>query len=350
MNKNARQPTLKDVARLAGVSYQTVSNVVNRETRVSEETRGRVLSAISELGYQPHAAARSLRSGRSRMIGLIMPDAQNPHFWATVSGAEEEALQNGYSLILATTAMDQAREVQAFAALTQQDLDGLIPFLTYPENFVEELVELPRRGVPVALSASGAFMPDIEIDIVHMHFEDAARELMEHLLDLGHRRIAMIWGVGRSELANDRVTAYRQALELAGLPFDPRLLVTCHHNLRDGFQAAEQLLTLQPRPSAIIGINDLMAFGALQACLRHGLQVPRDISIAGFDDVPMSSLLSPPLTTGRADGAEIGRQCVRLILERIRNPGLPPQRIHLPTRLIVRGSTGPCRIPEEYGR
>jgi LacI family transcriptional regulator len=341
MNNSSRMPTIKDVARLAGVSYQTVSNVINDETRVTEETKSRVQAAIDQLGYQPHAAARTLRSGHSRILGLMIPDAQNPHFWDTVSGAEDEALKHGYNLLLATASMDISREKQVFEALTQQNLDGIIPLLTYPESLVEHLKELLRRKMPVALSASGAFLPDLDIDVVSMHFEDAAQELMDYLIGLGHRRIAVVWGVGRSELANDRVTTYKCSLEAAGIPIDPRYIAICHHTLQDGYDAAERLLALEPRPTAIVGINDLMAFGALQACLRKGLVVPGDISVAGFDDLPMSSLLSPPLTTGRADGAEIGRQCVRLILNRIRQPDLPPQRIHLPTRLIVRGSTGP---------
>jgi DNA-binding LacI/PurR family transcriptional regulator len=315
---------------------------------VTGETRSRVQAAIDELGYQPHAAARTLRSGRSRILGLLIPDAQNPHFWDTVSGAEDEALQNGYNLLLATASMNKEREKQVFEALIQQNLDGVIPLLTYPENLVDDLADLRRRKVPIALSASGAFMPDLDIDIVQMHFEDAARELMDHLLDLGHRRIAVIWGVGRSELANDRVTTYKHSLQSAGIVVDSRYIAICHHTLRDGYHAAEKLLALSPCPTAIIGINDLMAFGALQACLRNGMAVPKDMSVAGFDDLPMSSLLSPPLTTGRADGDEIGRQCVRLVLDRIRDPGRPPQRIHLPTRLIVRGSTGPA--PETHKR
>jgi LacI family transcriptional regulator len=322
--------------------------VINGEARVSDDTRTRVQAAVEELGYQPHAAARTLRSGRSRILGLMIPDVHNPHFWDTVSGAEDEALQNGYNLLLATSSMEMEREKQVFEALIQQNLDGVIPLLTYPERLVDELTELRRRNIPIALSASGAFMPELDIDIVQMHFEDAARELMDHLLDMGHRRIAIIWGVGRSELANDRVTAYKQSLRTAGIALDPRYIAVCHHTLRDGYHAAEQLLALSPRPTAIIGINDLMAFGALQASLRQGLSVPADVSVAGFDDLPMSSLLSPPLTSGRADGAEIGRQCVRLILERIRNPDRPAQRVHFPTRLIVRASTGPA--PDTNGR
>jgi LacI family transcriptional regulator len=333
---------MKDVAHLANVSYQTVSYVVNDMPVVAEETRQRVLDAIRRLDYTPDAAARSLRSGKTNIIGLMIPDANNPHFWETVSGAEDEALAHGYSLLLATTAMDRERERHAFDTLVQQRLDGLIPLFTYPEDFVVDLKMLKRRHIPVAISTSGAPFPDIEADLVHMHFEDAARELMDHLLGLGHRRIALIRGVGRSELASDRMMAYRQVLETAGIAFDPRLLVLCGNTLEDGFRAAERLLDLDPRPTAIIGINDLMAFGAMQAALRRGLHIPADISIAGFDDLPMSSLLSPPLTSGRADGAEIGRQCVRLVLERLRDLDLPQRQIHLPTRLIVRDSTGPA--------
>jgi LacI family transcriptional regulator len=138
------------------------------------------------------------------------------------------------------------------------------------------------------------------------------------------------------------LTTYKQCLDQAGIPYDESLVIHCGFTLDDGYHAAEKLLSLDSPPTAIIGINDLMAFGAMQAALQHGLRIPEDVSIAGFDDLPMSSLLSPPLTTGRADGAEIGRQCVRLVLARLKNPDLPPQHVHLQTRLVVRASTGPC--------
>jgi LacI family transcriptional regulator len=339
---NRRPATLKDVARLAGVSYQTVSNIINGETRVTEDTRTRVQAAIQELGYQPHAAARSLRSGKSKIIGLLVPDANNPHFWETVSGAEQEAQRSGYSLLLATASMDPERERKAFRALSSQRLDGIIPMFTYPENFIEEIIALRQNGVPIAISASGAPMPDLDIDTVQMHYENAASELMEHLLSLGHRRIAMIWGVGRSELGNDRVTAYQECLRAAGLPCDPHLLVTCGNQMQDGYRAAERLLDLRPHPTAIIGINDLIAIGAMQAVLKRGLHIPQDISVAGFDNLPMASMMFPSLTSGHADGAEVGKQCVRMVLDRLENPERPARRVDLQTRLIIRDSTGPC--------
>jgi LacI family transcriptional regulator len=341
-------PTLKDVARLAGVSYQTVSNVINGETRISDDTRQRVLDAIEELGYQPHAVARSLRSGHSNIIGLMIPDAHNPHFWDTVSGAEDEANLHGYSILLATTGMDKARERRAFDALLAQRLDGLIPLFTYPEDFVDDLNALKRRNFPVSISFSGAPMPDVAVDIIWAHFDLAAHELMAHLLGLGHRRIAMVWGVGRSELGNDRLTAYREELAKAGIVYNPDYVASCGNTLEDSVCAAEKLFSLDPLPTAIIGINDVMAFGAMQVAMSKGLRIPQDISIAGFDDLPQSRFLFPALTSGKADGEEIGRQCVRMVLERLSNPALSQQIIHLPTHLIVRGSTGAC--PEDGRR
>ena len=324
------------------VNSRTLSNMPG----VSAETRLRVLSAINELQYTPNAAARSLRSGESKIIGLMIPDAFNPHFWDTVSGAEEEAIANGYSLILATTSMDRQRERQAFQALLDQRLDGIIPLFTYPEEFIEELKLLKQRGIPCVVSR--ITLPDQtpNVDVVWSHYEEAAKELMEHLLGLGHRRIGYIHGVGRSELGSERLDIYRNMLQAAGT-YDKNLEILCGYTLEDGFRAAEHFIQMKPRPTAIIGLNDLLAFGAMQAILQHGLRIPEDISVAGFDDLPMSRLLSPPLTSGRADGAETGRQCVRLLLARLNNPDLPPQQVHLSTKLIVRDSTGPC---PEYAR
>ena len=342
-----RKPTLKDVARLAGVSYQTVSCVVNNLPVVKEETRQRVLMAIQTLNYTPDAAARSLRSGQTRIIGLLIPDAHNPHFWQVVSGAEEEALANGYSLLLATASLNPQREALAFRALARQQLDALIPLFTYPEHFIDDLKALQAQRVPFVLSGAGGALWGLEADTISMQYRQVAAELMEHLLALGHRRIALICGVGRGGLGRGRVSAYQEALSNAGLPADGPLLVHCGSSLEDGYRAALHLLDLDPPPTAIIGINDLLAFGALQAVLGRGLRVPADISLAGFDDLPQSALLSPPLTSGRVDGAEFGRQCVRLVLARLANPALPPQHIPLPAQLVIRASTGKVKATDE---
>jgi LacI family transcriptional regulator len=340
MTQQDHKPTMKDVARLAGVSYQTVSCVVNNIPVVKEETRLRVLEAIQSLNYIPNTTARSLRSGKTRIIGLMIPDAHNPFFWQIVTGAEDEANKNGYNLLLSTTSMNLDREWIAFRALLAERLDGIIPLLTYPEEFVDDLKKLQKKKFPFVLfNSSSKFL---DADVVRVHYENAAQELMQQLLQSGHRRIALICGIGRPGLGSDRVATYQESSIKAGITPDPRYLIYTRNTVQDGFEAACRLMQMEPRPTAIIGINDLMAFGAMQAVLQQGYRVPQDFSIAGFDDIQISSLLAPPLTTGRADGVEIGQLCVRLILQRLASPELPPQRVHLPTRLIIRGSTGPA--------
>jgi len=332
--------TMKEVAVLAGVSVQTVSFVVNNNPIITPETRQRVLDAIQQLGYTPDASARSLRSGRSRVLGLLIPDVHNPHFWAILDGAEQEALANGYSLILATTSMQRARERQAFDALARQHLDGLILFFTYPEDFAADITRLRQKRLPIVVD--GAQFNDV--DRVWFHYRAAARELMEHLFSLGHRRIAFIQGVGRQDYlaGKDRTDIYHRKMDEQGIPASERIVIPCGNTLEDGFAAANQILDRSPCPTAIVGMNDLMAYGAMQAALQRGLRVPEDVSIAGFDDDAMFRVLAKPLTTGCVDGAAFGVQAVQLILNRLQNPDLPPQKAHVASHLVVRQSTGVC--------
>ena len=187
------KPTMKEVAALASVSVQTVSFVVNANPIITPETRQRVLNAIQQLGYTPDASARSLRSGHSRVLGLLIPDVHNPHFWAILDGAEQEARAHGYSLILATTSMQRERERQAFDALARQHLDGLILLFTYPEDFTADIDRLRQKRLPIVVDGTQYR----DVDRVWFHYRAAARELMDHLFSLGHRRIAFIQGVGR---------------------------------------------------------------------------------------------------------------------------------------------------------
>ena len=339
--RKSSNPTIKDVANLAGVSAQTVSFVIHNNPVISEETRLRVQDAISQLQYTPDATARSLRSGYSRVLGMLIPDAHNPHFWAILDGAEQEALANGYSLILTTTSMKRDRERRAFDALIRQHLDGLILLLTYPEDFNDDIARLRAKGIPIVID--GAQFEDV--DRVWMHYRSAASAMMDHLFSLGHRRIGFIEGVGRRDhlAGKDRMDIYHQKMSGQGILPENRLVITCDNTLDDGVAAALQMLRRPSPPTAIIGMNDLMAYGALQAALRCGLRVPEDLSIAGFDDDAMFRVLAPPLTTGGANGVEFGAQAVRLILNRLKEPTLPPQKAHITSYLIVRQSTGPVK-------
>ena len=318
----SRRVTQSDVARRAGVSRATVSNVINNRTggnvAITEETRRRILATVAELGYHPNAAARSLRSGSSGTVGLLIPDVANPHFWAIVRGVEAVTRAQGYQLALAVAGLDAERERALLRDLAQRRLDGLILLLTYPAHLAEELEALRLQGG--AIVTFGGALPGR--DAVVQSYGLGTRELMAHLLGLGHRRIGFIRGAARPALAADRLLGYRRALRAAGIPLQKDLV---------------------PRPTAIVGANDLMAIGVLQAAAQRGLSVPRDLSVAGFDDIDLAAYLVPPLTTVRAESEGVGRQAAELLFRRLRDPEAPPQRIDLPAHLVVRGSTGECK-------
>ena len=343
MRGKAAAPTMRDVAELAGVSIQTVSLVVNGKAQIGEATRARVRDAIRQLGYIPHVAAQTLRSGYSGNIGLLIPDAHNHHFWSYVQGVEEVAVQHNYSVLLTISNLDPDCERRALRSLIEQRVDGLVLMLSYPELFCDELQALRRRGKPIigsdviggdALTCSG--------DEVAIPYDRMTKEMMAHLLGLGHQRIGLIHSVGRPEHASERVSAYRTSLDEVGIPIDECLIARCRPTFVDTFEAAQRLLDLRPRPTAILGICDLAAFSAMQAALQRGLRIPQDISIAGFDDIEIAALLTPGLTTGRAHSLEAGRTLARFLLDRIANPDLPPRRVEMPVELVIRGSTGPC--------
>ena len=341
--RKSTKPTLKDVAAAAKVSAQTVSFVVNNNPVITPETRERVLDAIRMLGYTPNASARSLRSGQSRVLGLLIPDAHNPHFWSILDGAEQEALADGYSLVVATTAMEKKRERRSFDALTRQHLAGLILLLTFPEDFCEDIALLARKNIPIVVDGQQFE----RVDRVWFHYRPAARELMDHLIGLGHRRIAFIQGVGRQDhsAGRDRADVYAQKMAEIGVPEVERRIELCGSTLEEGFHAAQRILETAPDTTAIVGMNDLIAYGAIQAAHLAGLKVPQDLSVAGFDDDEIFRFSSPSLTSGRVDGSEFGAKAVRLIFSRLESPDLAPQKAHVPSRLVIRQSTGPVRTP-----
>lgn len=351
-----KRPTQFDVARLAGVSTATVSYVVNglADSRVpiSEETRQRVLEAIEQLGYEPDARAQALRLGHSQTIGLILPDIHNPHFWQTADGVEQELRAAGYHMLLSSADLDPDHGKDIFKEMSRRT-DGVILMSAYvfqSEEAQKMLAQLLSRHFPIAKIGEH---PDI--DCVVSNYETASREAMAHLLSLQHRRIGLIYGV-RSPWEDpetvelpvgsagglDRLLPYQDGLRAAGLPVDPDLIVTCGTTVEDGYQAAQHLLQLPERPTALLAINDLLAIGALRAASDLGLRVPADLSVVGYDDIPLASYLTPRLTTSSKDMVRVGREAVKLLLARIQEPDQPQQKIEVHARFIVRDSTGPA--------
>ncbi len=345
MNAQSR-PTQADVAREAGVSQATVSAVLNnrleRAIPITEETRKRVLAAVQKLGYHPDARARSLSRGRSGVIGLLIPDNLNPFFWDFARGVEDVAYENQCSMILTSTGLNAAREAHCLRLLNQRQTDGLILLPIFRAQLLDELRAARDRGRPVVLF--GADMLE-GVDVVMPDNYAGARALMRHLLSLGHRRIAFIHAVATPELGAARLRAYRHSLTEAGIAEDPSLVRACPPTFEDAHAATLHLLARPQPPTALFAINDYSATAALQAIYQTGRHVPDDISLVGYDDIEQSRHLWPPLTTVSLDATESGRTATRLLLERLNDPGRPPQRINMHCQLVVRSSTGPpCDI------
>lgn len=347
--KTMKGPTQADVARLAGVSRVTVSHVLNNRTfgqvPVSEETRRRVMEAVAELGYVPDARALALRSGNTKTIGLIIPDIHNPHFWEVVDGVEQEADAAGYHILLSSIAPENKHAEDIFTNLSNRRIDGLImvpSFVYHSKEAQKTLARLVRRRVPIVGIMADHGDVTYHIDRVISDYRDVTVEAMTYLLSLHHRRIGFIFGIALPELGQDRLRAYRESLQAAGLPVDPDLVVACGPTMEDSYHATRQLLELPARPTALLAINDLLAIGALRAIRDANLDVPRDISLLGYDDVPFANYLIPRLSTASKDGERLGREAFKLLLARLQDPGRPLQKIRLPARLILRESTGPA--------
>jgi LacI family transcriptional regulator len=337
------RPTQVDVAKRAGVSRATVSYVLNGQTEgrvpISEETRQRVLDAIDELGYEPDARAQALRSGSpTKTIALIIPDLRNPHFCEYATGIEEAARAAGYHLLLSSTTLNDEYAVDIFKDLARRRFDGLIlasSFILESDEAQATLTRIRKRGLPLV-----ELSENYGVDAVSTDYRDATREVMSYLLSLGHRRISMIYGVGGHEIAEDRLQPYRTNLESAGISFDADLVAECGPTIEDGYQAASKLLELTTRPTAIIAINDLLAMGALRAASDMNLHVPNDLSVVGYDNIPMANYLVPRLTTVSKDAHTLGIQAFEMLLARMQNPELPRQLIQGRAKVVIRESTG----------
>lgn len=337
-----KRPTQKDVAARAGVSRATVSYVLhgNQSTRVpiSEETRERVLRAIHELRYEPDVTAQTLRSGKTMTIGVLVVDINNPHYWQYLAGIEREAHRHGYTILMFHSALQRTEENIGLRELSRKRVDGIIvmsSFAPYGEEETRWLTESQRPVVHL-------WHTDSPFDRIAADYHPATRELMTYLIGLGHRRIALVFGVANKMIGQDRLEPYYECLEKAGIPRDESLVVSCGPMLKDGFDSAINLLRRADRPTAIVAINDYLAIGVLRAASDAGLRVPEKLSIAGFDDIPFAEYLIPRLTTVHRDTEAAGARAVQLLLDRMNSTDTPVRLENVPARLVIRESTGPA--------
>jgi DNA-binding LacI/PurR family transcriptional regulator len=332
--------TIKDVAREAGVTSATVSYVLNNTGRVSETTRQRVLAAATHLNYRPSITAQNLRAGQSRIIGyawhLELPGERSvvmQQFLYTMSLAAERA---GYHVL--TFVADSADPVSSYLQLADTGrVDGFV--LAYTNRDDPRIRHLLDLQIPFA--SFGRANDDWDFPYVDVDGANGMSQAVNHLLDRGHRRIGLITWQPSSLTGEYRCLGYRQALEQAGISFDPRWQVYAENTTEAGFQAAQELMTLPPalRPTAIACVSDIIAIGAMQFLSQSGYRVGPDVAVTGFDDIPTSALLTPALTSVHQPLDEVGDRVVGLLLEMLR--GTPPRERHLllQPRLIVRESS-----------
>lgn len=336
-SERCRTAKLSDVASLARVSTATVSRALTCPGKVKPATAARIRQAVEALGYVAHGAARALASRRTHTIGAVIPTLDNAIFANTAQALQKTLDKAGYTLLLASHEFDAEIEARVTQALVERGVDGLVLLGTTHHPSVLRLLD--THEIPYvltwALDATGRH------PCVGFSSRDAAIRVAQHLLDLGHREFAMISGVtAGNERATDRLEGVRQALAARGIALAASRVVEKPYTLSAGREGLRELMRGAPRPTAVICGNDVLAIGALAECQAMGLAVPGEVSITGFDDLEMSAVVAPALTTVHFPTAELGSYAAQHLLARLADKPFE-MRTELPVELVVRGSTAP---------
>ncbi|MDI3522674.1 MAG: LacI family transcriptional regulator [Bacillota bacterium] len=329
------QVTIKEIAAAAGVSPSTVSRALGNKGYVKSETMERIRAAAAALGYRPNALARSLVRKKSNTIGLIIPEIENPFYSEIISGVERVATKRGYSIIL-VSGYSETGEAEVKTLLERQ-VDGIIHGGAYTTNTT--IFRLKAEGFPVVLL--GRRLPGVETDCVIVNDRLAAYQLTNHFIKLGHRRLGYIFGKDESTGSSEKFAGFRQALADAGIELEPQLVEKGNLQFEGGYRAAQKLLALSPRPTALIAGNDFMALGARQYVCEIGLRIPADVALGGFDDILWSSIQGVELTTVAVPRYKMGAMGAELLIKKIEKPGQGEvEQIVLEPKLIIRRSCG----------
>jgi LacI family transcriptional regulator len=331
-------PTIRDVAKRAGVAPITVSRVINNSGYVSQEKRDRVEVAIAELDYVPNILARSFRSKQTRTIALILADITNP-FWTDVArGVEDAAREHKFNVILCNTDESESRQVEYVSVLMQKQVDGIL--LVPARSTPEATKAIQKQGIAVVVLDRQ--VPTADVDVVRCDSEGGAYQLVRYVLSLGHRRVAVLTGPKDVSSAQDRVVGYRRAFLDANIDIIEDLIFYGKFIQASGYEMAQRALLATPQPTALFATNNFIAIGAWRALRDAGLRIPENITLVGFDDLPAGLVVDPFLTVAAQPGYEMGKQATELLLDRLTNDtATEPQSIVLPTQLIIRHSSGP---------
>ncbi len=329
--------TLEEIAKRAKVSRSTVSRVINNDPRVSDETRQRVLTVVQRLNYHPNLAARSLAAGRTRILGLVIPERvtglfSDPYFPILIQGITSACNAHDHSVMLWLAEPEYERRMIS-QVLHNSLIDGVImASMLVDDSLMLSLIESDLPFILVGRHPTNPRVNYVDVDNIN-----SARELVAYLIARGYRRIATITGPLNMIAGIDRLEGYKRALRDAGVAIDPNLIVVGDFSENGGYARMQELIPL--KPDAVFVASDAMALGALRAIRAAGLQVPQDIALAGYDDMPFAERTDPPLTTVHQPTYQAGFTAAETLIELIANPSAQPRHIILPTQLIVRAST-----------
>ena len=336
------QITIKDIARELGISPSTVSRALKDHPDISRETKKAVNELAEKLNYEPNVVALSLRSRKTRTIGVIIPELVHFFFSTVISGIEHEANAAGYTVILTQSAESLEREKSSVKTLYNSRVDGMLISISRETTTFEHLTPILDRGIPVIFY--DRILPVGTTSGIVVEDYTGARDAVRHLIDQGCRTIGHIQSAPNLGISKERLKGYEDALTAAGMPLDKSYVIDCEDGTMEcGRQAMEKLLSLSSPPDGVFANNDALAIGALKAIRTKGLRIPQDVAVIGFSNWVYSQITDPPLSTVDQPGFEMGRQATRMLISRIEHPEddkpMPHQVVRLETSLVVRESS-----------
>ena len=333
--------TIYDVAQKANCSIATVSLVLQNSDKIKPSTHRRVMDAVKELGYLPNFAARSLSNKKTNLLGLIVPNMENPLFTPMIKGVEEYANSKEYSIILGISSLVLEKEISYIQMLKERRVDGLLVFPTFvDEIFNKFLKENDHKDIPLVLCGSSG-VREYPVSYVKCDNRVGAYIAVDHLVTTGHRKIACLCAVADRRQAQSRVLGYQDALMFHQIEYDESLIYYCTQDTNDIYQTTEKLLK-EKKIDAIFCLYDYMSIVAMRAVLNSGFRIPEDIAIMGYDNIPISQFLTIPLSTIDTHSQRIGSMGAELLIEKIQKPDTPCRQIQLKPDLVVRQSTVPA--------
>jgi DNA-binding LacI/PurR family transcriptional regulator len=331
-----RRVTMRDVAKLAGVSVQTVSAVINNKPGITDHTRRKVLAAITELNYRPSRVAQRLRSSTTQIIGVIVSDIGNPFFSAVVRGMEDVAYAHEYTLLLCNSDEDPEKERLYLDILEAEDVAGVLLAPAHEDSVAcQSLISSGR-----AVVAFDRLMTKLQVDTVLTDNAAGTAEAVRHLVSLGHRRIGIVSGPTHISSGRERLEGWEKTMKECGIVPERALMTIGDFKQRGGYEQTRLLLEQPNPPTALFVANNLMTLGALAFIHERGLRIPEDIAVVGFDDMPWAACLAPPLTAVAQPTYALGRHAANRLLQRVSNPDRPVRTIRLKPQLIIRESCG----------